>query len=72
MYRKKYQQEPAHCGIVLVSLSPIILPLESLTSTQFFIFAKGDSPVPAGSYFSTSGNKSGKSSSFNALDSFST
>ena len=58
--------------MVFVSLSPIILSFESFTSTQFFILANGDSPVPAGSYFSTSGNKSGRSSSFNALGSFST
>ena len=59
--RRKYQQEPAHCGIVLVSLFPISV------FTHSSIPAKGDSPVPVGSYLSTSGSVRGRSDSFNGI-----
>ena len=52
---------------MFVSLSPIILSLESFTSTQFLILERGDLPVPEGSYFSTSGNNNGNSDSSKAV-----
>src|SRR5699024_5737659 len=60
--RKKYQQLPAHCGIVFVSRRPFIPVFGSVTLTQSLL-AKGDSPVPEGLISSISGSSNGKSSS---------
>ena len=44
-----------------------VLGWSNTVLTQLSIAARGDSPVPVGSYFSTSGNNTGKSSSLTAL-----
>src|SRR5690625_957559 len=60
--RKKYQQLPAHWGIVFVSRRPFI-PVSGSTTFIQSLFASGDSPVPEGLISVISGNSSGSSSS---------
>src|SRR3989338_6686210 len=60
-YRIKYHEEPAQLGIVSVSLFAGPLHLGQAALTHSVICAKGDSPVPVGSYFLTYGNSTGKS-----------
>src|SRR5215470_10329689 len=62
-YRRKYHDEPAHCGIVSVSRFAGPPQLGHCVLTQSSIAASGDSPVPVGWYRSTSGKRTGKSSS---------
>src|SRR5699024_12822343 len=64
--RKKYQQLPAHCGIVFVPRRPFMPVFGSVTCIQSLL-ASGDSPVPEGVILSISGSSSGKSSSGTAL-----
>src|SRR5699024_8503838 len=66
MNRKKYQQLPAHSGIVFVSRRPFMPVFGSVTCIQSLL-ASGDSPVPEGVILSISGSSSGKSSSGTAL-----
>src|SRR3989344_7825388 len=61
VYLSQYQLLPAHCGMVLVSRQANFLHFGHLVSTHFFMAAKGDSPVPVGSYFFTFGSFTGKS-----------
>src|SRR5262245_9841886 len=65
-YRRKYQDDPAHCGIVSVSRFAGPPHFGHLTFTHSVIAAKGDSPVPVGWYRSTSGNRTGRSFSSTA------
>src|SRR5690625_2458945 len=62
IYRKYYQQLPAHCGIVFVSLRPFI-PVSGSTTFTHSLLASGDSPVPDGFISVISGNINGNSSS---------
>src|SRR5215831_16712428 len=62
-YRRKYHDEPAHCGIVSVSRFAGPPQFGHRVLTQSAIAARGDSPVPVGWYRSTSGSWTGKSSS---------
>ena len=64
MNLRKYQEDPAHCGIVSVSLFAGVPHTGHVVLTQSVIFARGLSPVSVGSYSATSGSRSGKSSSF--------
>src|SRR5690625_5238041 len=63
IYRKYYQQLPAHCGIVFVSLRPFIPVSGSTTLIHSSLFANGDSPVPDGFTSFSFGNSNGSSSS---------
>src|SRR3989344_3876246 len=60
-YARKYHDEPAQLGITSVSLLAFPLHFGHFVFTQFVILARGDSPSGPGSYFSTSGNSTGKS-----------
>src|SRR5699024_2252157 len=64
--RRKYQQLPAHCGIVFVSRRPFIPVSGSVTFTHS-LFASGDSPVPDGLISVITGSSNGKSASGTAL-----
>src|SRR5690625_7660107 len=59
--RKKYQELPAHCGIVFVSRRPFIPVFGSTTLIQSSILANGDSPVPDGLISVDFGKVSGRS-----------
>ena len=61
MYPKKYQHDPAHCGIVFVSRI-YFLPLIS-SSNQSFAFTNGLCPSPDGLKFCKLGKRIGKFSS---------
>src|SRR5262245_57263123 len=65
-YRRKYHDEPAHCGIVSVSLFAAPPQLGHCTFTHSAIAARGDSPVPVGWYRSTSAKRTGRSFSSTA------
>src|SRR3989344_3216616 len=62
-YLKKYQELPAHCGIVSVSRLADPPHLGHLTLTQFSNLASGDSPSPLAWNSFISGNSRGKFSS---------
>ena len=47
-YRKKYQEEPAHWGMVLVSLLAGPPQQGHVVLTHQSMAARGDSPVPVG------------------------
>ncbi len=47
-YRKKYQHDPAHCGMVFVSRFAGPLHSGHVTFTHSVMAASGDSPVPVG------------------------
>ena len=59
IYLKKYHDDPAHCGIVFVSRFAGFPQQGQVVLTHSSIAASGDSPVPVGSYDSTSGNNNG-------------
>ena len=63
IYRRKYQEEPAHWGMVSVSRSAGPPQWGQVVSTQLRMAAMGDSPVSVGSYDSTSGSSRGSCSS---------
>ena len=61
---KKYQLDPAHCGITSVSLFASLPQFGHLQFTNSLILANGLSPLSVGSYSFTSGKTIGRFSSF--------
>ena len=65
IYLKKYQDDPAHCGIVSVSLLAGFPQCGHVVFIHSSCFANGDSPFSPGKKSFTSGSFNGKSFSSN-------